>query len=187
MKIIKTFFDNSIKLIEITQHHDQRGYFSVSYNRVNFKKIKINDKFYQDNYSFSKNKNTLRGIHYQHKPYEQSKLINVINGSVFDVFVDLRLDSNTYGQFQSTTINSNNIILYIPAGFGHAICTLEKNTLVHYKVSNKYSPKNEETIIWDDPDLRVKWPKFTTNITLSDKDKNGISLKDFESKVKRSF
>ena len=182
MKIIKTFFDEAVKLIEYDKFNDDRGYFSVTYNKSNFKQININQNFLQDNFSYSKTVNTFRGIHYQKKPYEQAKLINIIKGSIFDVFVDLRLNSKTFGQFESVKLDSAKNLLFIPEGFGHAFLTLENDTLIHYKISNKYNLESEQTIIWNDKELKIDWPKFDSKMILSEKDKNGISLQNFKLK-----
>ena len=181
MKIINNYFNNAVKVIQINKFEDTRGFFSIPYNKEEFQKIDIDESFYQDNFSFSKNKNTIRGIHFQNPPYEQSKLISVIKGSIFDVFVDLRSNSSTYGKSESVILDRNDLVLYISKGFGHAFCTLIDNTLIHYKVSNRYDLKSEETIIWNDIDLNILWPNFKNKITMSDKDLNGIKFNSFKS------
>jgi len=182
MNIINEYFNGTVKIIQTNKYIDNRGFFSISYNKELLKNLNINENFCQDNFSFSNNKNTIRGIHFQNPPFEQSKLISVISGGIFDIFVDLRKNSKTFGKFHTITLDRNDLILYIPKGFGHGLCTLSDKTLVHYKVSNKYDPLSEETIAWNDTDLDIPWPKFSNNALLSDKDKKGIKFKFFKSK-----
>ena len=123
----------------------------------------------QDNASFS-TKGVLRGLHYQIKPKEQAKLVSVISGEIFDVAVDIRKDSTTYGKWVSQILSEkNHKMLYIPEGFAHGFCTLSDTANVLYKVTNEYSPENERGIIWNDPNISISWP--IKNLVVSEKDK----------------
>ena len=181
-KIKKIFFNGAVKLIKPDIHLDNRGTFFESYNfRIYKDKYGIKDEFVQDNFSFSKNKNTIRGLHFQINPYQQSKLITVINGSILDVFVDLRKNSKTFGKYYSVKISDkDHVNLYISKGFAHGFRTLENNTKVIYKVSNYYSPKFERTIIYSDKLIKINWGLQKTKIIISQKDKFGLSLQEIK-------
>lgn len=153
-------------------HEDGRGFFSETYNKQTLEKNKININFVQDNHSLSKDSGVVRGLHFQSEPYAQDKLIRVISGSIFDVAVDLRAKSTTYGKYVSRVLSDKNWKqLLVPKGFAHGFCTLEKNTEVIYKVSNYYAPDCDKGIMWNDPDLKIKWPIENDKAILSDKDK----------------
>ena len=162
-------------VIEITPniHEDIRGFFYESYRKdmlENFIKKKIN--FCQENQSKSK-KSVFRGLHYQLPPFEQSKLVSVIKGSIIDVVVDIRKNSPTYKEYASIELSSDNgKMLSIPEGFAHGFKTLEKNTCVFYKLSNYYSPEHEITLKWNDPTIGIDWKKGG-EVHMSDKDKAG--------------
>jgi len=122
----------------------------------------------------------LRGLHLQRNPKQQEKLISVKMGSIFDVFVDLRKNSKTFGKYKKVILkSSDNLILFIPKGFAHGFCTLENNTIVNYKTSNYYSLDHEITIIYDDKKINIVWPKILNKKYISYKDLNGKNLKDF--------
>lgn len=157
---------------------DNRGYFLEIWSKLNFitTEEEIIGDFYQTNVSFSV-KNTLRGIHFQQFPYEQGKLIQVLGGRIYDVAVDLRLNSKTYGQWAGIELDVSQQ-LFLPKGFGHAFLALE-DSLVLYNVTKEYNKENERTILWSDPDLNIDWSiKDKNNLIISDKDKLGIKLKD---------
>tara|TARA_Y100000768_G_C23847095_1_gene619121 strand:- start:146 stop:694 length:549 start_codon:yes stop_codon:yes gene_type:complete len=178
MKIINKDFNNRIFLIQNVIHSDKRGFFYEGYNKKLFdKKIKkIN--FVQDNYSFSKLKYTIRGLHYQKKPKSQIKLIQVLRGKILDIVVDINPKSKFYGTYKNYLLDSKNSqMLLIDDNFAHGFCTLEENTLVNYKVNNYYNKQKEETIIWNDNYLNIKWPKAKTDYIISKKDLNGILFK----------
>ena len=140
-----------------------------SFKESEFSVNKINAKFVQDNVSFS-TKGVLRGLHYQQKPKEQAKLVSVISGEIFDVAVDIRKDSTTYGKWVGKTLSDkNHEMLYIPEGFAHGFCTLSDTANVLYKITNEYSPENERGIIWNDPNVSISWP--IKNPIVSEKDK----------------
>ena len=159
---------NDLVLIKKKSHSDTRGIFSETFKESSFIELGLPTNFIQDNLVFSL-KNTLRGLHYQKSPFFQGKLVNVIKGKIFDVAVDLRINSETYGNWQSFIIEaSENKMIYIPEGFAHGYCTLSKEALVSYKTTSEYSPDSEGGIIWDDSSLQIKWP--INNPILSSKD-----------------
>ena len=160
---------------------DDRGYFYESYNSKTFEHIGIKENFMQDNQSLSTHKGVLRGLHFQNPPFAQAKLIRVVTGSVFDVAVDIRKNSPTYGQHYGLELNEENkLLLYIPAGFAHGFLTLHDNTLFNYKCSNVYNKESEEGILWNDANLNINWD--VVNPTLSEKDKDQQRFSDFKSK-----
>jgi len=179
--IIKNYFDNSVILFKTKKFIDSRGFFSENYNYKYFKKIGINQRFVQDNYSYTKHQGTIRGMHLQRQPRSQSKIIKVLSGKILDIIVDLRKNSKTYGKSKSFTLsNKNEFQLFVPEGFAHGFCTLEKNTEVMYKVSNYYSPKHELTIHWSDKLLNLNWKFNRKKIIVNQKDSIGITLQEFE-------
>jgi len=168
-------FLKGLRLVEPMLYDDERGWFYEAYNYFN---CKLGVMFFQDNHTFSKRKGTIRGLHLQQPPFEQSKLIRVLKGRIMDVVVDLRKDSETYLKTQSFYLDSlDKTALFIPKGFAHGYITLEDNTEVYYKVDQIYSAKNEITIRYDDIKLGIQWGEFKEYI-LSEKDKNGLSLND---------
>ena len=181
MKIIKSFFTKKVLLIKPETHYDNRGEFSEIYNKYKFNEIGIKKIFIQDNYSFSKYKYTFRGLHLQTKPFSQAKLIRVNKGKIIDYVVDLRKNSKTYGNHVKIYLSENvNELIYIPEGFGHAFLTLKNNTIVTYKVSNKYSPEHSITINYRDKALNLDFKDLDRNkFILSKNDKLGITIKEF--------
>ncbi len=158
---------------------DERGYFYEPYNKKVFAGLGITDDFQQDNQSMSQT-GVLRGLHFQNPPFAQSKLVRVIQGSVWDVAVDIRKNSPTYGEhFGLELSEKNKTMLYIPEGFAHGFKTLENDTVFLYKCSRLYNKASEDSIYWNDPDLHIKWN--IENPVLSEKDKNGKLFKDFKS------
>lgn len=168
-----SFKDTEIKdllLIEYGKFQDSRGCFMEKYNASEFIKSGISQTFVQDNFSISK-KNVIRGLHFQKKPFPQGKLVSVIKGSIFDVAVDIRKESDTFGKWFGIELSEeNNTALWIPEGFAHGFASLEEDTVVYYKTTNYYSRDHETGIIWNDPDIAIKWP--ITNPILSEKDTN---------------
>ena len=160
---------------------DERGYFSEIFNIREYKKLGIEDQFVQDNRSFSKKTGTVRGLHFQSPPYEQSKLISCTRGSIFDVAVDLRKNSPTFGKWTAHELTyDNGCQLFVPFGFAHGFMTLEDNTEVIYKCSNYYNPESEQIIKWNDPDIDIKWPLNIKTI-ISNRDNNAPFLSQIES------
>ena len=173
----KTFFNNSVKLIKIKLFKDQRGVFYETFQKKYYLKIGINDNFVQDNYSFTKKMYTLRGLHFQKTPMQQSKLLTLINGKITDVIVDLRKKSNFYGQYIKINMSKNSYNqIYIPKGFAHGFLTKSNDVKVTYKVNNYYSPRHEKTIIWNDKILNINWNLKNINPIISSKDQKGISF-----------
>jgi len=168
MKISKTPLDGLV-IIEPRVFTDQRGFFFECYNLKEFSSVGIDVQFVQDNHSKSE-KNTLRGLHYQINP-GQGKLVRVIVGEIFDVAVDIRSKSPTFGQWYSSILSGENKKqLYIPIGFAHGFCVISETAEVLYKCTDFYSPKDERGIAWDDPTLNIKWP--IQNPILSERDKH---------------
>ena len=166
-KIERTRIDGLV-LINKLNHVDSRGSFSEIFKKSLFMEIGIPFNFVQDNQVYSL-KNTLRGLHYQIHPFVQGKLVNVIDGKIFDVAVDLRQGSTTYGNWQSFILDSKeNKMLYIPEGFAHGYSTMSNEALVSYKTTSEYSSDSESGIIWNDGDLAINWP--TPEPILSPKD-----------------
>lgn len=173
MKASQTELDG-VLLIEPTVHRDSRGRFFESYEKEKYRQVGIHEDFVQDNQSLS-NKNVLRGLHYRVDP-EQAKLVRVVKGEVFDVVVDIRKSSPTFGKWQSFILSdSNNLQVYVPVGFAHGFCVLSDTAEFLYKVSEYYSGDKEKGIIWNDPDIGINWP--ISDPILSDKDKINPPLK----------
>ena len=164
-------------LITCKKYNDKRGYFIESYNSEAFASINVNNLFVQDNLSFSLKAGTIRGLHFQKGSHGQSKLLKVISGSILDIFVDIRQESRNFGKYFSYNLDTNSGSLLIPKGFAHGFCSLQDNTLISYKVDNFYNKESESGILWNDPDLNIKWPKFK-NFVISEKDKELLSLKE---------
>jgi dTDP-4-dehydrorhamnose 3,5-epimerase len=168
-------------LIKPEIYDDDRGFFYESYNKAKFDEfVGLNVNFVQDNYSKS-NFGVLRGLHMQTKPYEQGKLVRVVHGEVFDVAVDMRKNSSTFGHWEGVNLSDiNHNQLWIPEGFAHAFLVLSDEVLFQYKTTNFYNKESEVTINFDDSDINIKWPTLNLkNYIISDKDKKGISLKNF--------
>lgn len=156
---------------------DERGYFSEIFRDDLFTAQAGGVAFVQDNQSLSVRPGTIRGIHFQSHPAAQGKLVRSLSGRVFDVAVDLRHDSPTFGQWISTVLSpQDNNQLWVPAGFGHAFCTLEPDCVIGYRVTNYYSPDNDKGVAWDDPTIAIDWPAVADAETLSAKDRTQPSL-----------
>lgn len=174
MKINKTLIDGLV-LLEPKVFGDARGFFFEMWQQDLYKEAGLVDQFKQDNISRS-SKGILRGMHFQN-PHPQGKLVSVIQGSVFDVVVDLRKSSSTFGKWFGAEINDeNHLQLYVPPGCAHGFLTLQDNTLFHYKCTDVYSPGAERCLFWNDPAINIQWPFKPT--VLSEKDQNGSLLKD---------
>ena len=157
MNTIKTEIEG-VLLIKLKIYRDQRGFFLEKYQFERYLENGIKDIFIQDNHSRSY-KNVIRGLHYQ-KINPQSQLLTLINGSVFDVLVDLRKNSKTFKKWISFNLNENSNIrqIYMPPGIAHGFCVLSETVDLHYKVSQKYEENNEAGLIWNDPNLKIDWP-----------------------------
>ncbi|WP_315073091.1 dTDP-4-dehydrorhamnose 3,5-epimerase [uncultured Clostridium sp.] len=171
---------NGVYIIEPRIFYDNRGYFMEVYNQKYFEKAGLNMNFVQDNESKS-TKGVLRGLHFQ-KRYSQGKLLRVTKGEVFDVAVDLRNDSKTYGKWTGIILSDKNKKqFYIPEGFAHGFLVLSDEAIFNYKCTNFYAPEYEGGIIWNDPDINIKWPiNKVENIILSEKDKANQRLSELD-------
>lgn len=155
-------------LIENKLFKDDRGYFSETYKQSDFTAAGIQEHFVQDNFSYSTT-GVLRGLHYQKAPHGQGKLVAVLKGEIFDVAVDIRKGSSTYGKWIGVTLSAVNArMLFIPSGFAHGFCVTSADALVTYKVTTEYDHPSERGILWNDPDVGVDWPVRTP--VLSPKD-----------------
>ena len=181
MEIVRANLEEQILLIKPTRFSDNRGFFSEIYNRKRYLEMGIDNEFVQDNYSLSRTVGTLRGLHFQAPPHAQVKLVRCSRGIIFDVVVDIRRGSKTYGEWVGYELSADNAHqLYIPIGFAHGFVTLEPDSEIVYKCSDYYAPETEGVIRWDDPDIGINW-LLTGNPVLSDKDALAPLLKDLES------
>ncbi|MCP3745980.1 dTDP-4-dehydrorhamnose 3,5-epimerase [Paenibacillus sp. A3M_27_13] len=178
MKVIPLKLEGA-KIIEPVVHGDHRGFFMESYNEQIMKENGINYAFIQDNQSLSVETGVIRGLHYQLNSKAQTKLIRVISGAIYDVILDIRKSSPTFGQWVGVILSEHNRRqLLVPKGFAHGFCTLVPNTQVLYKVDEYYSPENDRGILWNDPALGIDWP--TSHTILSEKDQKHPLLADAE-------
>ncbi|WP_026289924.1 dTDP-4-dehydrorhamnose 3,5-epimerase [Thioalkalivibrio sulfidiphilus] len=174
MEVSKTPIDG-VLVIEPKVFGDHRGYFTELWNQSRYTKIGLFEQFVQDNLSYSR-KGVLRGLHFQN-PNPQGKLVYVLQGEVFDVAVDIRLGSPTFGQWYGVTLSAeNHRQFYIPPGLAHGFCVTSDEALFAYKCSDHYNPEAEGTLLWDDPDIGIPWP--TEAPQLADKDRQGMRLRD---------
>jgi dTDP-4-dehydrorhamnose 3,5-epimerase len=165
-------------LIHLEKYEDERGFFARYFCEKEFFKKGLNTIWLQINNSMSKNVGTLRGLHLQKAPHAEVKLIRCLKGKVWDIVVDLRKESKTFGKwFGATLSDENRTMMYVPKGFAHGFVSLEPNSEILYLVSNFYAPRSEETLLWNDPDVAISWPLQPSII--SDKDNNAKPLKDF--------
>jgi len=175
MNCHKTTIDGLL-VLESLKFPDLRGSFYESYSHRAYESIGIRDDFVQDNISYS-TKGVLRGLHCQ-KVKSQSQLVTVISGSIFDVCLDLRKESSTFGQWYSILLEEEGKNqIYMPPGFAHGFCVLSNQSVLHYKVSELYDPKNDSGILWNDSSLNIPWPIKTPII--SEKDKENISFEEY--------
>lgn len=178
----EVFAPTSLKdafLVRPKVFQDERGFFTETYNSKRFADHGLTAEFVQDNHSLSRSKGVLRGFHCQLPPYAQTKLVRVARGSVYDVILDLRKDSPTYGQWEGFILSAENFLqLYIPKGFAHAFCTLEEDTEFLYKVDEFYAPDSDGGIVWNDPGLDVNWP--VAEPIISSKDEKLPRFQDFK-------
>jgi dTDP-4-dehydrorhamnose 3,5-epimerase len=179
MKIIDTEIPD-VKIIEPRVFGDERGYFYESFNQETFNQaVGRKVEFVQDNHSMSK-KGVLRGLHYQLDPHAQGKLVRCVEGEVFDVAVDIRKSSVTFGQWVGVNLSAeNHRQLWIPEGFAHGFVTLSERVQFVYKTTNYYAPQSERSIIWNDSEIGIEWPELDSYI-LSGKDEVGLTLSNAE-------
>jgi len=165
--------------ITLNPHYDQRGFFTRTYDINLFTQFGLQKDCIQENHSYSKKTGTIRGLHLQMEPFSETKLIRCIRGAVFDVAVDLRKQSLSFGKTICMELSGKNMkMLYLPKGFAHGFCTLTDDSEVLYKVDNPYSPDHEVGILWNDKDLNIKWPLKGQPI-ISQKDMKNFTLKEF--------
>jgi len=179
MKVINTAIEG-ICIIEPQVFEDPRGWFMETYSKEKLAKQGIDTDFIQDNHSFSANRGTIRGLHFQINPKAQAKLVRCTRGRILDVAVDIRKGSPTYKKWVSVELSEENKKqLFIPKGFAHGFATLTDNVEIQYKVDEYYSPENDRSIRFDDPEINVDWG--IENPILSEKDMNAPLLKDSDS------
>ena len=170
-----------LQLIEPARYSDHRGYFAETYSRRDYLELGIAVEFVQDNHSFSRETGTLRGLHFQAVPNAQAKLVRCGQGAIFDVAVDIRIGSPTYGQWVGYELSAENgNQLFIPVGFAHGFITLEPESEIVYKCSDYYAPESEGAVQWNDPDIGIDWP-LNKDPILSDKDAVAPLLSNLES------
>jgi len=161
-----------VLLISPPKFADSRGFFSETWSSAKLAPLGFNESFVQDNHSLSTQVGTIRGLHCQIAPSIQGKLVRVVKGAIWDVAVDIRQGSPTYGKFAAAVLSAENWQqLWIPGGFLHGFCTIEPDTEVIYKVTGDYNKAAERAVIWNDPDLALPWPVAPGQALLSDKDK----------------
>ena len=171
MLSVERFDIDGLLLMRPRRFADSRGYFVETYNSREYQRAGVGCLFVQDNQSLSSRRGTVRGLHFQVPPAAQSKLVRVLRGSIFDVAVDLRRGSRTYGRWRAVTLSAEDgAQLFVPVGLAHAYCTLEPDTEVAYKVDEFYAPACDVGLRWDDPDIGVDWPVSAAEATVSDKD-----------------
>jgi dTDP-4-dehydrorhamnose 3,5-epimerase len=170
MKVVDTPIPG-VKLVTPARFGDRRGFFSETYSRKAFAVAGIDLEFVQDNHASSAEPGTVRGLHFQIAPAAQAKLVRVTRGAIFDVAVDIRRGSPTFGKWVGARISAEdwNQIL-VPAGFAHGYCTLEPDSEVVYKVTDYYAPAQERGVLWNDPAIGIEWPVSPGKAILSDKD-----------------
>lgn len=169
-------------ILEPARFSDDRGWFSETWNQRKFEQEDIRTEFVQDNHSYSKNRGTVRGLHFQAPPSAQAKLVRVLTGRVLDVAVDIRKGSSTFGEWVSAELSAENgKQLLVPIGFLHGFITLEDDTEVAYKCSDFYAPECDGNVRFDDPDLAIDWGDAAKNAVLSGKDEVAPLFRDFDS------
>ena len=177
----KWHLNNSVCELVPKKIEDERGFFSEVFQKDSFEDIGIQDHFIQENHSFSKNKYTFRGLHFQKPPFEQAKLVRVLKGSIIDIAVDIRVNSDTYLQHRLIELSSKNFKqVYVPVGFAHGFLTLEDNCEISYKVSNPYDHASDVSISIFDDELGIELPCPKKQITISEKDFEGVLARSLE-------
>jgi dTDP-4-dehydrorhamnose 3,5-epimerase len=171
MQVVETEIPE-VKLIKPVRHIDSRGFFSEVFREDALQECGIRVRFVQDNHSLSATKGVIRGLHFQTPPFAQAKLLRVTSGSIFDVAVDIRWGSPTFGRHIAAVLSASEWNqIFVPEGFAHGYCTLEPDTTVLYKVSAYYSPEHDRGLLWCDPALGIDWPVSADQALISDKDR----------------
>lgn len=180
MTIIPTDIEGAV-IIEPRVFSDARGHFFESFSQYQFEEQVCRTRFVQDNQSKS-GYGVLRGLHFQHPPYAQSKLVRVVQGKVLDVAVDIRVGSPTFGKYAAVELSDENFRqFFIPQGFAHGFVVLSEGVIFQYKCDNYYHPASEGAIRWDDPDLAIDWQLSANRLILSEKDKNQPLFRELQS------
>lgn len=180
MRVIETEIP-AVKRVIPKRHGDERGWFSEVYRADQLTEGGISSTFVQDNQSFSAPVGTIRGLHFQAPPSAQAKLIRVLAGAIYDVAVDIRHDSPTFGRYVAVKLDAEaGEQLFVPHGFAHGFCTLVPNTMVAYKVDAYYDATNDRNLAWNDPDIAIDWPIDVTTAILSGRDKDAPRLAELE-------
>ena len=178
MKLIPSKLSDAF-LVEPKVFEDARGFFMESYSRRAFEEHRIDITFVQDNHSLSRAQGVLRGLHFQRPPHAQCKLLRVTRGAVYDVIVDLRKDSPTFGAWEGFELSEeNHRMLLVPKGFAHGFCTVRPDTEVMYKVDEFYMPALDAGILWNDPEIGIRWP--VESPVLSEKDRKLPRMAEIE-------
>lgn len=164
-------------IVDLDLREDDRGFFARYFCHEEFTNVGLNAKWLQANNSMSRTRGTLRGLHFQRPPHAEVKLIRCVRGAIWDVAVDLRHNSETFGKWFGVTLTeTNRKMFYVPRGFAHGFVSLEDNTEITYLVSDFYTPSAEGTVNWNDPDVAIEWP--LDPLFISQKDKNGGAIRD---------
>ena len=172
--------NNELILIKPTRHKDERGFFSEIYSQRRYRELGVDVNFTQENHSISLEAGTLRGLHFQAPPDAQGKLVRCGKGAIFDVAVDIRKGSKTFGHWKGYELTEENgHQFYVPIGFAHGFLTLKPESEIVYKCTDYYAPQAEGSIRWDDPSIDIEWP-LSENIILNERDAIAPLLKDFE-------
>jgi dTDP-4-dehydrorhamnose 3,5-epimerase len=168
-------------LIRVRKFSDSRGHFLETFRESHFAELGVECDFVQDNQAFSAQAGTIRGLHLQVPPHAQAKLVRVLRGAIYDVAVDLRRGSSTYGKWCGARLTADNgEQIFVPRGFAHGYCTLEPETVVAYKVDAYYAPHSEAGLIWNDPDLGIDWTIPASSVLVSEKDGRLPPLRSFD-------
>jgi dTDP-4-dehydrorhamnose 3,5-epimerase len=179
---VKTLDISGVLLLKPRHFRDARGYFIETYSARVAEAAGVTAAFVQDNQALSLKRGTVRALHFQVPPKAQAKLVRVLRGSVYDVAVDLRLGSPSYGKWVAATLTAQSgEQMFVAGGFGHGYCTLEDDTEVAYKVDDYYAPECERGLAWDDPTLAIPWPVSSADAVLSEKDRRLPRFADFAS------
>lgn len=180
MKVLDTKLQD-VKIIETDVFGDHRGFFTENYTKEKFEAAGLDYNFIQDNHSLSVEPGVLRGMHFQTDPKAQTKMVRAVTGVIYDVLVDMRIGSPTYGKWEGYILSEyNHRQLLVPKGFAHGFCTLTPNCNVQYKVDEYYSKENDGGIAFDDPKIGIKWPMPLKQMILSEKDKVHPTLAEFD-------
>jgi dTDP-4-dehydrorhamnose 3,5-epimerase len=172
--------------LRVRKFPDARGYFLETFRKSDFAHMGIGCAFVQDNQAFSAQLGTIRGLHFQAPPHAQAKLVRVLHGAVYDVAVDLRCGSSTYGKWCGARLTADGgEQIFVPRGFAHGYCTLEPETVVAYKVDAYYAPQSEAGLIWNDPEIGIDWTIPPSRVLVSDKDSKLPQLRSFHTPFKR--